>query len=160
MGRFRASRYKYLTSEPTFRMRSRKSARRLSIRMPMEYRLPFPLEGYQKRATHRFQGLGRERTKVEWDQLFNRSGLVLKETVRLASLGQMLVLMPASGERAGPRPDTNEAAVEKSGITGLWRCRVRELKSHISAHRQPPSRRAGWPHSSWSATIRYADISK
>ena len=68
----------------------------------MEYRQPFPLEGYQKRATRRFQGLGRERTKVEWDELFNRSGLVLKETVRLASLGQMLVLMPASGERAGP----------------------------------------------------------
>jgi O-methyltransferase domain/Dimerisation domain len=39
---------------------------------------------------------GRERTTAEWEQLFTRSGLVLKEAVRLASLGQMLVLMPAS----------------------------------------------------------------
>lgn len=35
---------------------------------------------------------GRERTLAEWDQLFSRSGLKRQETVRLASLGQMLVL--------------------------------------------------------------------
>jgi len=39
---------------------------------------------------------GRERTKAEWDNLFSRSGLVLHEIVRLASIGQMLVLQPAS----------------------------------------------------------------
>ncbi|HEY9100335.1 MAG TPA: methyltransferase [Thiobacillus sp.] len=37
---------------------------------------------------------GRERTLAEWDQLFSRSGLARQETVRLASLGKMLVLKP------------------------------------------------------------------
>ncbi|QSA97634.1 methyltransferase [Methylococcus sp. EFPC2] len=35
---------------------------------------------------------GRERTLAEWNSLFERSGLRLREIVRLASLGQMLVL--------------------------------------------------------------------
>jgi hypothetical protein len=39
---------------------------------------------------------GRERTKAQWDALFDQSGLELKETVHLASLGQMLVLQSAS----------------------------------------------------------------
>ena len=40
---------------------------------------------------------GRERTLQEWQALFNRSGLVLGEMVRLASFGRMLVLRQASG---------------------------------------------------------------
>lgn len=40
---------------------------------------------------------GRERTLREWQSLFNQSGLVLDEVVRLASFGQMLVLHHASG---------------------------------------------------------------
>ncbi|MEQ1515412.1 MAG: methyltransferase [Usitatibacteraceae bacterium] len=37
---------------------------------------------------------GRERTQVEWEKLAARSGLQLRERVRLASLGSMLVLKP------------------------------------------------------------------
>jgi hypothetical protein len=39
---------------------------------------------------------GRERTMAEWGNLFSRSRLVLQETVRLSSLGQMLVLRPTT----------------------------------------------------------------
>jgi O-methyltransferase domain/Dimerisation domain len=39
---------------------------------------------------------GRERTMAEWGNLFSRSRLILQETVRLSSLGQMLVLRPAT----------------------------------------------------------------
>jgi len=37
---------------------------------------------------------GRERTLAERNRLFVRSGLELQESVRLASIGQMLVLRP------------------------------------------------------------------
>lgn len=37
---------------------------------------------------------GRERTLAEWQQLFDRSGLVLKEVVGLQSFGKILVLQP------------------------------------------------------------------
>ena len=40
---------------------------------------------------------GRERTLQEWQAVFNLSGLVLAEVVRLASFGRMLVLGKASG---------------------------------------------------------------
>lgn len=42
---------------------------------------------------------GRERTMAEWENLFSRSRLILQETVRLSSLGQMLVLRPATLSR-------------------------------------------------------------
>jgi hypothetical protein len=47
--------------------------------------------------TQMFMGTeGRERSMVEWRILFSRGRLILEETVRLSSLGQMLVLRPAT----------------------------------------------------------------
>jgi hypothetical protein len=40
---------------------------------------------------------GRERTRAEWGQIFERSGLKLQEVVLLASLGRMMVLRPLLG---------------------------------------------------------------
>ena len=40
---------------------------------------------------------GRERTRAEWDTLFERSSVRLVETVHLPSFGKMMVLQPLPG---------------------------------------------------------------